>query len=421
MKKLFTLIAFMAIATLASFAQEQLTIQIKASDYVMFNDQKVKDFLKLNGENANAVDMTKESELKGQNVYHYSIELNPGTYQAFLAGTTSSGTDITGGNVYKPSFTLTSTQTVHFWGLVPSNKSFVQGLCSAMQYGVMDSNWQYYAMGKPSYNNTTATGYFFTPAETILKSLKGGVSTKVLKDDILTSSGNGVLPVTIQSDSYTASVGLKKFEFDYATWTMTVSDATTMDVVITDAKASTLCAPVALTIPAGVKAYTLTYDGSTTLVATEVTNTIPASTPVLLNANAGTYSFAVGAVASEIGTTTTSNSKSYMKTVSEGNLCGVFQEKYVPQDAYVLQNGDSGVGFYQVNVNNYAINAFRCYVSLPAPASSSLRIVFPEDCVTGISTVATAADNVVYNLQGQRVDATKAGVYVKNGKKFIVK
>lgn len=109
-----------------------------------------------------------------------------------------------------------------------------------------------------------------------------------------------------------------------------------------------------------------------------------------------------------------------MPTVTEGALNGVYQEKYVPQSAYVLQNGESGVGFYKVNVADYAINAFRCYVSVPA-ASSNLRIVFPEDGVTGISTVATAADNVVYNLQGQRVEATKAGVYVKNGKKFIVK
>lgn len=412
MKKIFTL-AIMTVMCVAAMAQEKLTIKIYTSSPVTFNSQQVQGNLKLDGVNT-TVDMTIVSEPGSPNVYHYSIALNAGTYTASVGGTTSSGTAISGKNVYQPSFTLTSTQTVHFWGRVHS-KGYVEGLCSALQYGVMDGSWQYYAMGKPSYGNTKATGYFFTPDAISYSSLKGGVSTKVLGDDILTNSATGVLPVTFLGDSYTQSVGLKKFELNYATYTMKVSDAANMDVVITDAKASTLCAPVELTIPKKVKAYTLTYEGNNTLKAVEVTTTtIPANTPVLLNADADTYSFAVGVVASQIGTDKTytkdNTEKKYMKTVSAGNLHGVFQEKYAPKYSYVLQNGANGVGFYQVNVTDYPINAFRCYVKLSESNARSLSIVFPE--TTGIEEVKTASAKSVKKMVDGRL------VIEKNGNTF---
>lgn len=419
MKKIFTL-AIMTVMCVAAMAQEQLTIRIKANVDVMFNGQQVdkNSYLKLNGENTNAVNMTIVSEPGSTNVYQYSVELNAGTYTANLGGTNSTG-KIVNGTI--PSFTLTSTQTVHFWGRVtPAKQSYIEGYCSALQYGVMDDKWQYYAMGKPSYGNKKVTGYFFTPDATVLKNLKCGVLTKELVEntDILTSSGENAVIVTFQSDSYNASVGLKKFELDYATYTMKVSDAANMDVVITDAKASTLCAPVELTIPENVKAYTLTYEGNNTLKAEEIKKIIPANTPVLLNADADTYSFAVGEVASPIGTDSytytkdgKTNTKYYMKTVFEGNLHGVFQEKYAPQGSYVLQNGENGVGFYQVNVANYPINAFRCYVSLTAETSArSLSIVFPE--TTGIEEVKTASAKSMKKMVDGRL------VIEKNGNTF---
>lgn len=46
-----------------------------------------------------------------------------------------------------------------------------------------------------------------------------------------------------------------------------------------------------------------------------------------------------------------------------------------------------------------------------------------EDAATGISTVTKKAvdSEIVYDLQGREVKALKKGIYVKNGKKFIVK
>lgn len=41
---------------------------------------------------------------------------------------------------------------------------------------------------------------------------------------------------------------------------------------------------------------------------------------------------------------------------------------------------------------------------------------------TGINSVgSTASDDAIYNLQGQRVSAAKAGIFIKNGKKVVIK
>lgn len=308
-------------------------------------------------------------------------------------------------------------------------------------YSLMDANWTmlgFFPNAAEDAETQTSTRYYCqttapNTGATVYKTWKLGNATLTSKNvatsntvNYLTAGAKILDPVSSTGDYSTAAIGLMKMVLHYNTEgnpdMKEISPATIFPVNITAAGASTLMLPVEVTIPKNVKAYTLTYNDEA-LVATPVENTIPARTPVLLNAAEGTYGFEVVESADPVFTSDdvlTSNNHKYVADANVGDMYGAFQPHFVPQNAYVLQNGDSGVGFYQVDVANYAINAFRCYVSVPA-APSNLRIVFPEDGVTGISTVATAADNVVYNLQGQRVEATKAGVYVKNGKKFIVK
>ena len=47
-----------------------------------------------------------------------------------------------------------------------------------------------------------------------------------------------------------------------------------------------------------------------------------------------------------------------------------------------------------------------------------MRAAFP----TGISNRLTDSEsNIFYNLQGQRVDAPAGGIFIRNGKKVIIK
>ena len=166
--------------------------------------------------------------------------------------------------------------------------------------------------------------------------------------------------------------------------------------------------------------------------AEELTSTIPANTPVLLNANPGTYDFDMGKNAVVYKTTSETiggKTKYYIKDVNRDEnfidannvLVGVMQPHYVPTNSYVLSNGSQGVGFYKVTASNVVIQPFRAYVTVPAASAHSLEIVFDQG-TTGITAVsAERHDNVVYNLSGQRVGNDFRGIVVKNGRKYIQK
>lgn len=83
------------------------------------------------------------------------------------------------------------------------------------------------------------------------------------------------------------------------------------------------------------------------------------------------------------------------------------------------------LGFYWDSANGKSVTckpnkAFLVVPASIAAASNGLKIRI-ADHTSGISTIVSENSNAIYNLQGQRVNAAKAGVYIKNGKKFIVK
>ena len=121
----------------------------------------------------------------------------------------------------------------------------------------------------------------------------------------------------------------------------------------------------------------------------------------------------------------------------EGNfLWGTAEDTYIAGDAYVLANSANGIGLYGAILNkdaegndgttHFKNNANRAY--LPAdvvPASVALSAGFRFDFggTTAIEEVETEnAETVIYDLTGRRVnEITKAGVYVVNGRKVLVK
>ncbi len=175
------------------------------------------------------------------------------------------------------------------------------------------------------------------------------------------------------------------------------------------AEAGTVCLPYAATIPTGVKAYTLTYTSGDAATATEVTETIPANTPVLLNGSGDATFSGSGSVAAAA-------------TNLSGALTGVFEDTYVPANSYVLQNGDEGLGFYKVAAaNTIEAKPFRAYLTA-ASAARSLKINFAGEA-TGIENVAaeTQQNGQYFDLQGRRVAQPTKGLYIVNGKKMMVK
>ena len=181
-------------------------------------------------------------------------------------------------------------------------------------------------------------------------------------------------------------------------------------LTVSAAKAATLVLPYDAQIPADVKAYTLTAEaGANKAVATEVTGTLPANTPVLVNAAEGSYEFTVSSIVENNVTTATA-----------GVLTGVYSKTQVPTGSYVLQNHDGQVAFFKVDASApQQVNAYRAYLTVASNAPM-LTIDFSE--TTGIEDVRCMINDVksnLYNLNGQRVQKPSRGIYIVKGKKVV--
>lgn len=181
-----------------------------------------------------------------------------------------------------------------------------------------------------------------------------------------------------------------------------------LPVSVSAAGYATLFAPVALTVPQNVQAYTATFaDNKVTL--TPIEGTIPANTGVVIEAAEGTYNFVI--------TTTEATATSDLT----GNVATANVD--AASAAYILGKTDAeGVGFFKLNSTDRAIKGGRAYYV--APNGGAAAYLFNGN-VTGLEAIKTALNDAnapIYDLSGRKVaKAVKGGLYIKNGQKFIVK
>ena len=184
------------------------------------------------------------------------------------------------------------------------------------------------------------------------------------------------------------------------------------------AKAGTLILPYEANIPEGVSAYTLTYTSGDAATATKITtDVLPANTPVLLNAEAST---------SYIFTSTGVVPNAAPVDLTEGAMHGTYSSATLTSasNAYVLQNGGDGLGFYKVGATNITVPAYRAYLVAQGEAHV-LTIDFGNGDVTSIREIANSqkplANSQYYDLQGRKVAQPTRGLYIVNGKKVVIK
>lgn len=195
-----------------------------------------------------------------------------------------------------------------------------------------------------------------------------------------------------------------------------IEEVTALPVTITAAKYATLCAPVALEIPSGVKAYYISDVTKTEATLTKLTGTIPADMPVILYADGlsetTTFNFPITTADAFVGTNKLSG-----QAAAQNVAAGV---------AYTLQtasNEDLTVGFYPKAAGTIA--GFRAYLLASALPAGVKGLKFRFDDADGISTVQGSEfkvqDSEIYNLAGQRMSKLQKGVNIVNGKKVLVK
>ena len=181
---------------------------------------------------------------------------------------------------------------------------------------------------------------------------------------------------------------------------------------------STVCLPFALTeteVSAAGTFYELKSVDGTTLTFSPVTTT-EAYKPYMFMATTATpfASLTNKAIVASEGATT-----SY--TVGDYTFHGVLARQNVPNGAYGYNAAD-GV-FSKATSDAVTIDAFRGYITYGGAGARELNCIFSDGEVTGIETVRQSLqqDGVMYNLQGQRVGQSHKGLFIMNGRKYVVK
>lgn len=197
---------------------------------------------------------------------------------------------------------------------------------------------------------------------------------------------------------------------NYRNWYLEPFDGP-LAITIGDAKYATLYAPVALTIPANVQAYYVSVLTETEATLTEVSTTIAANTPVILKAAAaGAYNFAF----------TTGGTDVSASNQLSGSVGGV---AVADDEAYTLQQNEAGdaVGLFPKAAGTIA--GFKAYLSADKLPAGVRGLAFTFEGADGINTIEenTVDNGAIFNLSGQRVQKAQKGLYIVNGKKFIIK
>lgn len=176
-----------------------------------------------------------------------------------------------------------------------------------------------------------------------------------------------------------------------------------------------------LKVPAGVTATTYSY-ANNALTASKTYNegdVIPAKTAVVLNGNANTYYFPG---TTETGETPIHSNLHGSDVATTTNVEGMGKYYMLSLNA---QSDPASIGFYWGADGGGAFisAAHKAYLALPA--SAQVKGFAFNDVTNGITAKTATAEQAnapVYSLTGVRMTGPlPAGIYVRNGKKFIVR
>lgn len=141
----------------------------------------------------------------------------------------------------------------------------------------------------------------------------------------------------------------------------------------------------------------------------EQATAVPANQGVVLKGTADTYTLSIAEAA--------------VTPIESNVLQGTNKllEGITSDDYYTLGAVGGVVGFYHPSATQLKAN--RAYLPAVGGGVNAFTLVFEEGTETGISHIETAqgAADVYYDLSGRRIATPGKGLYIKNGKKVLVK
>lgn len=183
-------------------------------------------------------------------------------------------------------------------------------------------------------------------------------------------------------------------------------------VAVSSIKFATYVPTCNVVVPTDVKVYTAKVnEAKSAVVLTEVPagSVIAKGTPVLVGAEANTYTFAASA---EEAVTVADNELKAATADTKGDGATIY--------ALVEQDGKAVFAPLKEGV---AVSLGHAYLELPAASATRFYSIQFGGETTGINEVnaAAKADGAYYTLQGVKTSKAAKGIYIHNGKKVVIK
>lgn len=196
-------------------------------------------------------------------------------------------------------------------------------------------------------------------------------------------------------------------------------------------KVATYSAPIATVVPSNVKAYYVSASegagGQATLVAWPAApngqQVLPANTGVILTStDADATLAALTPATSETKNELPSGSTNLLRNTAAG------PHTFTADEGFILAKGTYGVGLYKAKAGS-TLARNKAYLDYSNPSQSgetAVRMVIGGNTPTDITHLMPQEDvdeqAPIYDLSGRRVQHTvKGGLYIRNGRKFIVR
>lgn len=246
------------------------------------------------------------------------------------------------------------------------------------------------------YNGVCTAAPVSFPAATTGASTIGKYALKYASNKYLYANSSGT---TYYGDAWKDNPGNLHCNYE-------LEEVTSLPVTVSSVEWSTLCAPVALTIPESDDLYVYTGKRSGEyLQLTRLTGTLPVNTPVVINAVAGTYYFAI-------------DKTSEAENENNSSLSGTVEAITVEAGAHLTLQYIDEIGFYQFLGTE--IPGFKSYISAEVAQNVRGLIFSPTTAIDQVETAQPAMqDKTIYDLQGRRVNKAGKGIYIIGGKKVI--
>lgn len=255
-------------------------------------------------------------------------------------------------------------------------------------------------------NNLNADRQFFVSAgdeEIVNKVVRWSVND-VIKKGTITEAAMTFNEGTV--------INVKKTDTNIILDYILLEKVTSEDVAVSAVKFATYVPTINVVAPAGVKVYTAKVnEAKSAVVLTEVpaNSVIAKGTPVLVGAEAGSYTFAASADEAE---TIENNDLKAATADTKGNGSTIY--------ALVEQDGKA---VFAPLVDGVAVSVGHAYLELPAASATRFYSIQFGGETTGINevNVAAKADGAYYTLQGVKTSKAAKGIYIHNGKKVVIK